>query len=364
LVTTIDDDGDDFPDGFEEPTTVMAPFSMGAVFGERFCIERSLGAGGMGTVYEATDLSKDGEKVALKVLKKAKLMDGEAQQRFRREAEILASINHPGIVQIKGFGQARDGTPWIAMERLHGETLRQRVQREGALTPVQLVPILYAVAEPLTEAHATGIVHRDLKPDNIFLTEDVAAPVKILDFGLSTSLSSKKLTRTGTVIGTPRYMSPEQIASAHASDGQADVYALGVIIYESLAGQSPFVASDHGQLLGAILTGRVEPLHAVLPDIPPEIEQVVLRAIARSTDERYRTPSEFARAFARAVALSSPAGGGIPQRPAFAVRRSAGSEGDGMNRSVPWPVIAAVLVGAIGIALGVGLAVGAYLWPG
>jgi len=363
-LVTLDDDGDGFSDGFDEPTTVMAPFSQGAVFAERFCIQKSLGVGGMGTVYEATDLSKEGEAIALKVLKKAKLMDGEAQQRFRREAEILASINHPGIVQIKGFGQARDGTPWIAMERLHGETLRQRVEREGALSPAQLVPILYAVAEPLTEAHATGIVHRDLKPDNIFLSSDVAAPVKILDFGLSTSLSSKKLTRTGTVIGTPRYMSPEQIASAHASDGQADVYALGVIVYEALTGQSPFVASDHGQLLGAILTGRVEPLHSVLPDIRPEIEEVVLRAIARSTDERYRTPSEFARAFARAVALSAPTGAGIPQRPAFAARRSGAPSDTPMNRSVSWPVVAAVLVGAVGIALGVGLAVGAYLWPG
>jgi serine/threonine-protein kinase len=179
------------------------------------------------------------------------------------------------------------------------------------MSPEALVPILRAAADALTRAHARGVVHRDLKPDHLFLPADGRTPVKVLDFGLSRTMGSKKLTRTGMVLGTPRYMSPEQIASAHASDGQSDVYALGVIIYEALTGQSPFAASDHGQLLGAILQGRIEPLEKVRPDLPPELGQVLTQAMARDQGVRFKTPTEFAEAFARAAHV-----GASPMAPA------------------------------------------------
>src|SRR5690606_19081878 len=164
------------------------------------------------------------------------------------------------IVGVHGFGKAPDGTAWLAMELLVGETLRERVGREGPMQLAPLAAILEAAAEGITVAHEAGVVHRDLKPDHLYLPAGGEAIVKVLDFGLSRAVGHKKLTTTGMVLGTPRYMSPEQIASAHASDGQSDVYALGVIVYEALTGKSPFAASDHGQLLGAILQGRVEPL--------------------------------------------------------------------------------------------------------
>ncbi len=282
-----------------EATVVIAAFSPGTFFADRFRIERVLGYGGMGSVYLATDLSRD-EVVALKVLKKSALKD-EAAERFRREVQVLGAVNHPGIIGIKGFGYADDGTPWLAMELLDGETLRDRVKRQGPISERALVPILDAAGAALTEAHKRGVVHRDLKPDHLFLPSAGSAPVKILDFGLSLSVGSKKLTKTGTVLGTPRYMAPEQIASAHNADGQVDVYALGVIVYEALAGHSPFAASDHGQLLGAILQGRIEPLGVKRPDLVPDVIRVVERAMARSREDRWRTPDEFARAFGRAV---------------------------------------------------------------
>ncbi len=337
----------------EDRISGIAVFDEGELFAERFRIEGVLGKGGMGAVYEAVDLA-DGARIALKVLKRKLALDGEAQQRFRREAEILASINHPGIVQIRGFGQAKDGRPWIAMEKLVGETLRQRVERAGHLNPTELAAILAAAAAPLTEAHAMGIVHRDLKPDNIFLLDAGPTPVKILDFGLSTSLTSKKLTATGTILGTPRYMSPEQIASASSSSGPTDVYALGVIVYEALTGLSPFAASDHGQLLGAILTGRVEPLSKVRDDIGEELERVVLRAMARSTDERYRTPSEFARAFS-AQARSAPRAASMPRRPQF-MRPPGGPEEAPMNTGLR------LLVGLAGLVALAAVGLASYVW--
>ena len=296
-----DDESDEFEDEADEPTRIMAGFSDGFFFSDRFKIRDVLGSGGMGTVYDAIDMQSD-RRVALKVLKKKRGSE-ESAARFRREAEILATIDHPSVVGIHGFGAAQDGTLWLAMEYLEGETLRERVANRGPMDPTELAPVIAAACAALSSTHARGVIHRDLKPDNIFLTSATPPEVKILDFGLSLSLSSKKLTQTGTVIGTPRYMAPEQIKSAHAAGAQADIYALGVIAYEVMTGESPFVASDHGQLLGAILTGRKQPLHEHKPDYPEAIEEVLVRAMAPSTDDRYQTPEEFAAAFSDAASI-------------------------------------------------------------
>lgn len=294
---------DDFEDDFEpdeNPTLVIQAFQPGALFGERFVIEGRLGSGAMGDVFDAVDL-RNNERVALKVLRRKKMV-GDAADRFQREVDILASANHPGIVGIRGFGHAADGTLWLAMEHLSGETLRDRVKRKGPIDPNELLPILRNACDAIAQAHRRGIIHRDLKPDHLFLPASGNPPVKILDFGLSLSAGSKKLTKTGTVLGTPRYMAPEQIASAHGSDGRADVYALGVIVYEALAGDSPFVASDHGQLLGAILTGKVEPLASRRPDLPIGVVRAVEIAMGRSVEHRWQNPIEFADAFAKGLA--------------------------------------------------------------
>ncbi|HJL03099.1 MAG TPA: serine/threonine-protein kinase [Polyangiaceae bacterium LLY-WYZ-15_(1-7)] len=287
----------------EEETAVMAPFSAGSFFGDRFRIDAALGAGGMGAVYRATDLRTE-QPVALKVLLKRK-HEEEARQRFAREAEILSKISHPGIVGIRGYGHAPGGVPWLAMELVEGETLGERIRRKGALEPEAFGPVLTAVCDALEAAHRAGVIHRDLKPDHVMLhrRDDAAVSVKLIDFGLSRAEDLKKLTATGTVIGTPRYMAPEQIASAANTGPRSDVYALGVIVYEALTGESPFAASDHGQLLGAILQGRIEPASARRPELPAELDAFFQRALAKDPAQRFQTPRELNDAFLAAVGL-------------------------------------------------------------
>ncbi len=293
-----------------EPTDVVDPFSPGSFFADRFRLGEPLGTGGMGAVFRAEDLM-DQRPVAIKILLKG-AQDEQARQRFERESQILASIDHPGIVSILRHGYATHRRiPWLAMELLEGETLRHLIQRSGPMDPSRVASILSSAADALEAAHAQGVIHRDLKPDNIFLPES-GPSVKLLDFGLSLSLSAKKLTATGTVIGTPRYMAPEQIASAHKSGAAADIYALGVVIYECLTGESPFTASDQGQLLGAILQGRVEPLATRRPDLPDGIQEVVERAMARKPEDRFPTPRALAEAFIDAA-------GGRVSKPRFSV---------------------------------------------
>jgi serine/threonine protein kinase len=295
------DEGVDEEISFSDSTAVVEPFSAGSFFGDRFRIDSPLGTGGMGAVFKATDL-KANRQIALKVLLKAR-RDGESRQRFAREAEILSKLSHPGIVGIHGFGHAQGGVPWLAMELVEGESLGDRVRRKGPLPADEVAPILRAVCDALQTAHAAGVIHRDLKPDNIILRKHAipAQAVKLIDFGLSRVDDAKRLTATGTMIGTPRYMAPEQISSIKNSGPRSDIYALGVMVFESLTGESPFQASDHGQLLGAILQGRIQKLSQIRPDLPPETEAVVARAMDKDPDVRFQTPLEFAQAFSEAT---------------------------------------------------------------
>ena len=292
-------------DSYADGELDLAP---GTEVAGRFRIEDRVGAGAMGEVYRATELAS-GAPIALKVLIKGR-KDAALRERFEREQAILEAIDHPSIVDYRGHGLARDGeVPWLAMELLEGETLRERVERRGRLDPEELVPIAVACSSALEAAHEAGVVHRDLKPDHIFLPRTGPA-AKLLDFGLSLSATAKKLTATGMVIGTPRYMAPEQIASAHTAGAAVDVYALGVVLYEALVGDSPFAASDHGQLLGAILQGRVDPLTEHRPDLNPDFELVIAKAMAPQPEHRYDRPMRLAADFAAAagVRISAPEG--------------------------------------------------------
>ncbi|MCB9618148.1 MAG: protein kinase [Sandaracinus sp.] len=293
---TLDDDDDPWA---PEPTEVVDPFSPGFFFGDRFRIDAPLGTGAMGAVYRATDLRTQ-QPVALKVLLQNK-QDGEGRQRFAREAQILSDLDHPGVVGIRGFGHAKS-VPWLAMELVEGETLGQRIRRAGKLEPSVLTPILRDLCSALGVAHAAGITHRDLKPDHVMLpkTDTDRSLVKLIDFGLSRASTSGKLTRTGTVLGTPRYMAPEQISSAANASARSDVYALGVIVFEALTGDSPFAASDQGQLLGAILQGRTDSLQKHRPDLPHELDDVIQCAMATRPEDRYGTPRELYDAFVAA----------------------------------------------------------------
>ncbi len=296
-------DADDSPWG-EEPTQVLPAFSPGAFFADRFRIERMIGSGGMSRVYEATDLRID-RRVALKVLYPRRNVGDEAVSRFRREAELLARLDHPGVVRVRDFGQTEDGTTWLVMELLKGETLLARLRRERRLGPGAMVPIVASLADALEAAHQAGIVHRDLKPGNVFLPERGSPPAMLLDFGLSTGVGVARLTHKGTILGTPRYVPPEQLRAASEVGPEADVYALGVILYEALSGASPFEAEDRGQLLGAILQGRRVPLRQRRPDVPEPIEHVVNRALAVDPSQRYPGPRALAEAFSEALGRAS-----------------------------------------------------------
>ncbi len=289
-----------------EPSSSPIP---GQVIGGRFRVEREIGAGGMGAVYAAIDVFT-GAQVALKLMRRELAGDSRAVERFRREGAALAAIRHPSVVQIREVGELEDGSLYLAMELLEGETLAARLERRGRMGPVELLPIVLGLADGLSAAHAGGIIHRDIKPSNIHLPDAAAvaqaestgrlAPVKLVDFGVARVRGFTKVTSSGLAVGTVRYMAPEQL-SGGAVDERADLYALGVVIYEALAGEHPFERTAGEDLIGAVLVGRVTPLSALRPDLPPAITQVVHRAMARVPTERFASAAALAGAFERAV---------------------------------------------------------------
>lgn len=258
-----------------------------------------LGTGAMGKVYRATDLRR-GHPVALKVLHPNNAGKQQILDRFRREAAILTALEHPGIVRVYDAGKDAGGIDYIAMEVLEGPTLRQHLRARGPLPVEELVSIVVAIADALSVAHEQGVVHRDLKPDNVFV---LPTGVKVVDFGLSMLDVEDRMTKTGVMLGTPRYMAPEQIRSAKDVDPRVDVYALGVIAHELLTNASPFPADDPAQLLGCVIEGRVHRLEEQRPDLPAGLGDVVRRAMARDRRDRFATIGAFAEALARAAGV-------------------------------------------------------------
>jgi serine/threonine protein kinase len=219
---------------------------IGEVLADRFVVERPLGSGGMGAVFLATD-RRTGERVALKVIDAT---DESAVERFRREARLLAGLSHPGIVRYVDHGDTAEGAPYLAMEWLDGESLGQRLSR-GGFGYDESIRVFRSLCEAVSFAHARGIVHRDIKPSNLFLVRAAGSDrVKVLDFGIArASFSTRRLTLSGTMLGTIGYMAPEQVMRAQDVDARADVFALGCVLFECLTGRSPF----HGDHAVAIL---------------------------------------------------------------------------------------------------------------
>lgn len=274
----------------------------GTLLDHRFRLGTPLGTGSMGRVLRALD-THTGHEVALKLLHPDRARDPEALERFRREAEILDAIAHPAIVRVISMGQS-EGTPWLAMELVHGETLEDRLRR-GPLGMREIVPILNTLCDGLAAAHMAGVVHRDLKPGNILLTSSGQLPCKLLDFGLSRIKSSKTLTQKGTVIGTPRYMAPEQIRASLDADMRSDIFSVGVMLYEMLTGSSPYPAEDLGQLLGCVFEQRIVPIGERRPEVPDAVGGVIKRAMARDPNDRFQTAGAIAEAYANAIGVSS-----------------------------------------------------------
>lgn len=256
-------------------------------------IVRLIGAGGMGSVYEALH-SQIQRRAAIKILHRDFQKDPEFLQRFFNEARAVNIINHPSVVSVYDFGSALDGSPYIVMEYLEGESLRQRLARSGRLAPETALRIGRQVASGLAAAHSKHVVHRDLKPVNIMLVPDSDSAegerAKILDFGiakLSIEPGAKSLTRVGASVGTPAYMSPEQCKSAHDVADRSDVYSLGLILFEMLSGEHPFAEARSDSAMMASHIGKPPPpLDSKAPGLSPELCALVDRMLAKQPDVR------------------------------------------------------------------------------
>lgn len=275
---------------------------VGTVFHDRYYLRSMLARGGMGTVYAAED-RESGESIAVKVLHPKLQYDLDVHRRFRREASVLQALNHPGIVRVHDLGTDRQGRSFTTMELLQGQTLSARQGESPSLTSAELLSILGQVCEALGAAHEHGVIHGDVKPDNIFLTPapEGGLRTKLLDFGLSKVHGLERLTRTGEVIGTPIYMAPELLTGAAEVNQSIDTYAIGVILYEALAGRSPFVEKNPGKLIYQIATGAYASLETVAPQTPAPLTDIVFRAMKSHPGDRYMTAQEMKDDFDRFI---------------------------------------------------------------
>jgi serine/threonine-protein kinase len=283
----------------------------------RYRVVRELGRGAMGIVYLAEDESLQ-RQVAVKTLllpeeeNSAERRNLEA--RFLQEAKAAGGLNHPGIITIHDLGREGDWL-YIAMEVLEGAELRDRMQA-GPMALDEALDIAGQVASALAVAHERGVVHRDVKPGNIMLVGQRHA--KIMDFGIARMKSSDVRTQSGTMMGSPKYMSPEQVGG-HPVDHRSDIFSLGVLLYEMLSGQPAFSGENLGVLLNVIMRGQPTPLTELRPDVPPLVEQVIARAMQKNPLARYQDAAEMARDIVQCRAVvgrSRPAASGAGQGPA------------------------------------------------
>jgi serine/threonine-protein kinase len=271
--------------------------------GDKYQILRVRGRGGMGVVYEAEN-TWTRRRVALKVLAPGKETSPSRVQRFMAEARTASQINHPNIVGVLDMGQApSDGALYIVQEWLDGEDLRERLRREGKLDPAAALAVILPVLRALSVAHERGIIHRDIKPANIFLarTTDGEVVPKIIDFGISKELgvqTSLIETETGQILGTPAYMSPEQLKNERPIGPSTDVWAVGVVLYEMLAGAGPFAADNYNVLVHRVLAGERVPLSTAAPSLDPELVAIVHRALEVSPADRCTSARELHDALA------------------------------------------------------------------
>ncbi len=253
-----------------------------------------LGEGGMGVVYLA-EHPEIGRKVAVKVLHPDFARDQQVLTRFLNEARAANAIRHPNIIEILDSGVLADRTPYLVMELLEGESLSARIKRVGPLPINEIFDFSYQAASALSAAHAKGIVHRDLKPDNLFVIPDqhdeTRERLKVLDFGIAKlaqqSTADSFKTRTGTLMGTPIYMSPEQCRGIRAIDHRTDIYSLGVIIYEMAVGQPPFVSEGFGDLVNMHMNMAPPRPSGLRPEVPPALESLILTTLAKTPEERF-----------------------------------------------------------------------------
>ena len=283
----------------------------GDVIDGKYAIERLLGQGGMGAVFIARETRLD-RRVAIKLLLPSIASNPEAVARFEREARAAAALQSDHVTRVLSVGHIASGAPYIAMELLDGEDLAGTLERRGPLPVAEVIGFMVQACDALAEAHALGIVHRDLKPANIFLSRrpNGTTMVKVLDFGISktrvpatgSGSGDVGLTGTSALMGTPHYMSPEQIREARNVDGRADIWALGVTIYQLLTGVLPFDGEGLADICVLVLTGEPMPLRNRRPDVPYALEAALARCFRKDPRERFATTGELVHALQACLA--------------------------------------------------------------
>jgi len=332
----------------------MVLLERGSIIARRYRLERPLARGGMGSVWVARHLQLDLD-LAIKFMTPENAASADGRQRFEREARASAQLRTPNAVQVYDYGVEGD-TPYIAMELLEGEDLEVRLQREGRLSLPATQVIIQQVCKALRRAHEVGFVHRDLKPANIFLAREAGEEiVKVLDFGLAKALGpiqAGKATKTGTLLGTPHYMSPEQVRRRKEIDQRSDLWSLGVIAFRCVTGQLPFPGDELGDVLVEICTDPIPFSSQIAPDLGPVLDPFFARALRREPEERFQSAQELADAFAailgfpRALEAPAPAESAL-RPPAFAPAGGTLSPSGNSLRMPPRRT------GTIGIVLGV-----------
>ena len=335
-------------------------------------VRSKIGNGGMGTVYLG-EHALLGRKAAIKVLNPSVSGDEEVVQRFFNEARAVTQISDPGIVQVFDYGLHTDGSAFIVMELLEGETMARRQRRIRRFDVRDAVRLIRMACTSLAAAHAKGVVHRDLKPDNIFIVGDPAVTggerPKILDFGIA-KLSDDRLgtdvekTRTGTLIGTPVYMSPEQCRGAGDVDHRSDIYSIACVMYKLITGKPPFEAAGSGEIIAAHLREPPPFAAALVPDLPDMIDLILQRCLKKDPSQRYQTMTELAEALGSSEAIlhhsSQPTitlDGAIPMTPSPSTFTQASGQTPVPSRPARrgWPVILAATTITLALMIGVGL---------
>ena len=307
-----------------------APPAIGDVIANKYRVDEVLGAGGMGVVVGVTHLQLR-TRAAIKYLTPFALSRPEIIERFAREARIAAKLRSEHVVRVLDVGTLERGEPYLLMERLEGHDLRAILKERGTLPVDEAIGYVLQACEALTEAHAAGIVHRDLKPSNLFVTTraDGSPLVKIVDFGISKLLPTaadggeETLTLAAELVGSPLYMSPEQVKSAVDVDARTDIWALGAVLYRLLTGRSAFGAKTSAEIFVAILTHPTPSLCASRPDAPPALDAVIERCLRKDREARFATVNELMSALRGCLALAGSQGPWVPAPPSSARLREA-----------------------------------------